>query len=55
MGHLYVKSLYKYYFPGSIDFLKLKLDSKSRLPIPEFSGYHCINQKQLLNQQILEK
>ena len=25
-----------------LDYLKLKLDSKSRLPITEFSGYHCI-------------
>ena len=24
-----------------LDFLKLYLDSKSRLPIPEFSGYYC--------------
>ena len=25
-----------------LNFLKLKLDSQCRLPIPEFSGYHCI-------------
>ena len=24
-----------------LDYLKFKLDSKSRLPITEFSGYHC--------------
>ena len=24
-----------------LNFLKLKLDSQSRLTIPEFSGYHC--------------
>ena len=24
-----------------LNFLKLKLDSRSRLTIPEFSGYHC--------------
>ena len=26
-----------------LNFLKLKLDSQSRLTIPEFSGYHCIS------------
>ena len=26
----------------SLDYLKLKLESKCRLPIPEFSGYHCM-------------
>ena len=25
-----------------LDYLKLKLDSKSRLPITEFSGYRCM-------------
>ena len=24
-----------------LNFLKLKLDSQSRLTVPEFSGYHC--------------
>ena len=26
-----------------LNFLKLKLDSQCRLPISEFSGYHCIS------------
>ena len=26
----------------SLDYLKIKFESKSRLPIPEFSGYHCM-------------
>ena len=26
---------------GKLDYLKSKLEFKSRLPIPEFSGYHC--------------
>ena len=26
----------------SLDYIKLKLDSKSRLPISDFSGYNCI-------------
>ena len=30
------------YVSFSMDFLTLLLDSKSHLPIPEFSGYHCI-------------
>ena len=29
-------------YSWSLDFLKLKLDSQSRLTIPEFSGYHCM-------------
>ena len=29
--------------------LKLSLDSSSRLPIPEFSGYHCISEYILFN------
>ena len=28
-------------FSWSLDFLKLKIDSQSRLTIPELSGYHC--------------
>ena len=26
-----------------LNILKIKLDSQSRLTIPEFSGYHCIH------------
>ena len=26
----------------TLDYLKSYLESKSRLPIPEFSGYHCM-------------
>ena len=28
---------------SSLDYLKSSLESKSRLPIPEFSGYLCIS------------
>ena len=32
----------------SLNFLKLKLNSQSRLTNSEFSGYHCINLKVIL-------
>jgi len=41
----------------SLDLLKLLHDSKSRLPISEFSGYHCIHQTDYYKgfDQILKK
>ena len=30
-----------------LDYLKLKLDSKSRLPCTEFAGYHCRREERL--------
>ena len=36
---------------SSLDLLKLKLESKSRLPIPQFSGYHCSKKIKMVYQQ----
>jgi len=38
-------SLHNCCVSSSLNYLKLKLDSKSHLTIPEFSGYHCISKK----------
>ena len=38
-------SLHNCCVSSSLNYLKLKLDSKSRLTIPEFSGYHGISKK----------
>ena len=35
-------TLYNCYVPCLLDYLKSFLKSESRLPISEFSGYHCI-------------
>ena len=46
LNHLYCEmglfTLHNCCVSSSMNFLKLKLDSKSRLTIPEFSGYYCI-------------
>ena len=34
-------TLHNCWVPWLMNFLMLKIDSQSRLPIPEFSGYHC--------------
>ena len=35
-------TLHNCFITCSLEYLKSKLESKSRLPIPEFSGSHCI-------------
>ena len=35
-------TLHNYCAASSLDYLKSYLEFKSRLSIPEFSGYHCI-------------
>ena len=41
MGILYTSHLHC--VSRSLDFLMLKLNSKSRIPISDISGYHCSN------------
>ena len=45
-------TLYDYCASYPLDYLKSSLESKSLLPISEFSGYHCI-QKFKYNLQML--
>ena len=37
------------------EYLKSWIESKSQLPIPEFSGYHCINYRQTVMCTAIEK